>query len=64
MEKTQHKWNVGINKTNIYREKSTVTHLVYGSFSERYIRICDYCHELLKSNPDSSAKVTTQLYQD
>lgn len=34
--------------------------MVDGSFREQYIRLYDYCHELLRSNPNSTVKLEVQ----
>ncbi|XP_058783844.1 uncharacterized protein LOC131658582 [Vicia villosa] len=63
MEKTQQKWNVGINRTLAYRAKTKAIDIVDGSFREQYKRIHDYAHELLRANPGSTVKVTSQPFQ-
>lgn len=63
MEKKKQKWNVGINKTLAYRVKSLVVDIVDGSFREQYTKIHDYGHELLRENPGSSVKITSQPIQ-
>lgn len=63
MEKTQQKWNVGINQKLSYRAKTMAIDIVDVSFREQYKRIHDYAHELLRSNPGSTVKVTSQPFQ-
>lgn len=63
MEKTKQKWNIGINQTLAYIEKSLVIDIVDGSFREKYTRIHDYGHELLRANPGSTVKITSQPIQ-
>lgn len=63
MEKTQQKWNVGINKNLAYMEKTMSIDIINGSFREQYKRIHEYTYELLRSNPGSTVKVTSQLFQ-
>lgn len=63
MEKIKQKWNVGINKTLAYRAKSLSIDIVDGSFREKYTRINDYGHELLKATPRSTVKITSQPVQ-
>lgn len=63
MEKTQQKWNLGINKTLAYRENTMTIDIVDESFKEQYKRIHDYAHELLRSNTRSTVKVTSQEIQ-
>jgi len=36
--------------------------VVDGSFRGKYIRMHDYCHELLRSNPNSTVKITSTPY--
>lgn len=63
MDKTKQKWNVGINKTLAYRAKSLAVDIVDGLFREQYTRIHDYGHELLRANPESNVKITSQPFQ-
>jgi len=37
--------------------------MVDGSLREQYTRIYDYCHELLRCNPNSTVRVSTQPFQ-
>lgn len=37
--------------------------IVDGYFREKYRRIRDYAHELLRSNPGSTVKVISQAFQ-
>ncbi|CAK8576579.1 unnamed protein product [Lathyrus sativus] len=63
MEKTNQKWNVGINKTLAYKVKSLAIGIFDGSFRVQYTRIHDYSHELLRANIGSSMKITSQPSQ-
>ena len=63
MTKTQQKWNLEINKTKAYRAKSYAIDVVDGSYRDQYRRMYDYCHELLRSNPNSTVRVQTQPFQ-
>lgn len=63
MEKTKQKWNVEINKTLSYRENSLAIDIVDGSFREQYTQIHDYGHKLLRANPGSTVKITSQPVQ-
>lgn len=59
MEKIKQNWNVGINKTLAYREKSLAVDIVDDPFREKYTRIHDYYHELLRENLWSTVKMTS-----
>lgn len=63
MEKTHEKWNVGIKKTLTYRAKTLDVEIMDGSFMERYRRIHDYGHELLRETLASTIKITSQQFQ-
>lgn len=63
MDKTKQKWNVGINKTLAYIAKSPAVDIVDGSFRDKCTRIHDYGHELLRANPISTVKITSQPIQ-
>ncbi|XP_058726882.1 uncharacterized protein LOC131598284 [Vicia villosa] len=62
MEKTQQKWNVGINITLAYRAKTKAIDIVDGSFREQYKRIHDYAHELLRANSSSTVKACNDSF--
>lgn len=49
-EKAQRKWNVGVSKTKVVRDRCAARGLVDGSFLEQYTRIYDYAYEILKTN--------------
>ncbi|XP_014515646.1 uncharacterized protein LOC106773470 [Vigna radiata var. radiata] len=55
-DKVSRKWNVGISRNMIFRERAMAKDNVDGSFKEQYRRIYDYGHELLRSNPGSTVK--------
>lgn len=63
MEKAHQKWNVGVNKTLLYRAKTLIMDIMEDSFREQYTIIYGYGHELLGENPRSTVKVTTQPFQ-
>lgn len=55
--------NVGINKILAYTTKSLAIDIVDDSFMDKYTRIYDNGHELLRSNSRSTMKITTQAFQ-
>lgn len=63
MEKTHEKWNVCINKTLAYIAKTLFVDIMDGLFREQYRRIHCYGHELLRANPLSIVKITSQSFQ-
>jgi len=63
IEKTNHRFHMSISKTKAYRARSHAKDLVDGSYREQYTRMHDYCHELFRSNPGSTVKVTSQPFQ-
>ncbi|XP_058774237.1 uncharacterized protein LOC131648501 [Vicia villosa] len=63
-EEVQKKSNVGVNKTKTIRARFVARDMVDGSFLGDCIRIYDYCHELLRSNPGSSVKLNVQPTQE
>lgn len=48
----------------MYRSKAFVVDIVVDSFRQKYRRIHDYGHELLRANPGSIVKITKQQFQD
>lgn len=58
--KAHQKWNVGVSKMKAYRARRVAIDLVDGSFREQYLRLYDYSHELMRSNPLSTVKVQIQ----
>lgn len=59
VEKTKQKWNVWINKGLAYIAKSLAIDIVNGSFREKYTRVNDYDHEILREKPGSTMKITS-----
>jgi len=62
MEKTNHRFHLGITKSKAYRAKSHAIDLVDGSYRDQYTRMHDYCHELFRSNPDSTVKQSLYIF--
>ncbi|XP_073226373.1 uncharacterized protein [Cicer arietinum] len=58
--KVHQKWNVGMSKMKAFRARRVAIDMVDGSFKEQYIRLYNYCHELLRSNPNSTVKLEVQ----
>ena len=58
--KAHRKWNVGVSKMKAYRARRAAIELVDGSFREQYLRLYDYSHELMRSNPESTVKLQVQ----
>ncbi|XP_050875886.1 uncharacterized protein LOC127079542 [Lathyrus oleraceus] len=63
-DKALRKWNVGVNKTKAIRARLATRDKVDGSFLGDYIRIYDYCHELLRANPGSVVKLNVEPVQE
>ncbi|RYR58385.1 hypothetical protein Ahy_A05g024129 [Arachis hypogaea] len=55
MRKAYTKWNVELTKSKASRVKQFALDELQGTYVEQYRRLYDYCHELLKTNPGSSA---------
>jgi len=62
INKSNEKWNIKLTKTKAIRARSLAFDAVDGSFREQYTRMHDYCHELLRSNPHSTVKITSTPY--
>lgn len=62
INKSNEKWNIKVTKTKAIRARSLAFDAVDGSFREQYTRMHDYCHELLRSNPHSTVKITSTPY--
>ncbi|XP_012574218.1 uncharacterized protein [Cicer arietinum] len=58
--KVHQKWNVGVSKMKAFRARRVAIDMVDGLFREQYLRLYDYCHELLRSNPKSTVKLEVQ----
>ena len=56
-KKISRKWNVNVSKSVSRRARALDNEEVEGSFKEQFKRIYDYAHEILRSNPGSTAKV-------
>lgn len=63
-EKVQRKWNVWVNKTNEIRAWFAGRDMVDGSFLVGYIRIYDYCHEILRTNHGPTITLNVQPMQE
>jgi len=55
--KVTRKWNIDVTKSMARRAKTLAVEQVDGSFVEQFSKIYDYAHEILRSNPGSTAKV-------
>jgi len=58
--KVTRKWNIAVAKSMARRAKTLTIKQVDGSFIEQFNRIYDYAHEILRSNPGSTAKVKVE----
>ncbi|PNX68400.1 hypothetical protein L195_g056148, partial [Trifolium pratense] len=58
--KAHQKWHSGINRMKAYRAKRVAIDIVDGSFKEQFLRLHDYCNEVIKSNPLSTVKLKVQ----
>ncbi|CAL8998312.1 unnamed protein product [Prunus brigantina] len=56
-------YNTGVSRQQVYRAKQKALKLIEGSFNEQYSRIWDYCEELRKSNPGTTAMVKCDFQQ-
>lgn len=54
------KWHTGVSRMKAYRAKRIAIDLVDGNFKEQFHRLHDYCHEILRSNPNSTTTLTVQ----
>jgi hypothetical protein len=63
MERSQLKWGIEVGPSKAFRARGIAKDLVDGSFREQYVRIYDYAHELIRSNPHSTVRVSTQPFQ-
>lgn len=63
MERVQQKWNIQMRRSKAYRAKKFAVEFVEGSFRDQYTRLHDCAHELLRSNPHSSVKITSTPYE-
>jgi len=58
--KVVRKWNVEVSNNTIRRAKALVAKNIDGSWKEQFKRIYDYAHEIIRSNPGSTAKVKVE----
>ncbi|MCH79452.1 hypothetical protein A2U01_0000201 [Trifolium medium] len=58
--KAHQKWHAGISRMKSYRAKRAAIKMVDGSFKEQFLRLHDYCNEVIKSNPLSTVKLNVQ----
>lgn len=63
-EKTQRKWNAGVNKTKTVRAMCVARGLINGFFLEQYTIIYDYAYEILKKNHGLTVKINVQPVPD
>lgn len=56
-EKSQRKWNIGVNKTKTIRSRFVARDMMDGSFLGDYIRTYDYGHEILRKSLGSTVKL-------
>ncbi|WVY90842.1 hypothetical protein V8G54_036356 [Vigna mungo] len=56
-DKVTRKWNVGISRNMAFRARAMAKDKIEGSFHEQYRRLCDYGHELMKTNPGSTIQI-------
>jgi len=61
-ERSQLKWGIQVGPSKAYEARGIAKDLVDGSFRQQYIRIYDYTHELMRSNPHSTIRVNTQPF--
>jgi hypothetical protein len=58
--KAHQKWHSGVSRMKAYRAKRVAIDMVDGSFKAQFLRLHDYCNEVIKSNPFSTVKLTVQ----
>jgi len=63
IDRAQTKWGINVGPSKAYRARGVAIDMVDGSFREQYTKIYDYCHELLRCNPNSIVRVSTQPFQ-
>jgi len=63
MDGSQLKWGIQVGPSKAYKARGIAKDLVDGSFREQYVKIYDYTHGLMRSNPHSIVKVSTQPFQ-
>ncbi|WVY91580.1 hypothetical protein V8G54_037094 [Vigna mungo] len=56
-EKVTRKLNVGISRNMAFRARALAKDNVEGSFNEKFRRLYDYGHELLKTNPGTTVQI-------
>lgn len=59
-EKVHGKYNIGMSRMKAYRARKVALYYVEWSFKEQYLRLYDYTHELLGSNPNKTIKLKVQ----
>ena len=54
IERSKRKWNVNVSRSVAITAKRDALYHVHGSFQEQFRRLYDYCHELKRSDPNST----------
>jgi len=54
------KWNVEVSNNIVRKAKALTAEHIDGSWKEQFKRIYDYAHEIIRSNPGSTAKVKVE----
>ncbi len=52
---------VELSRSKAYRAKQYAMVLIEGSYLEQYMRVRDYCEELMRTNPGTTAKVDVHV---
>lgn len=60
----QSKFHCKISWSKCYRSRMMTLSIIHGKLSDHYARVWDYGHELLRSNPDSTVRITVTVNPD
>ncbi|KAL7600142.1 hypothetical protein Lser_V15G22071 [Lactuca serriola] len=56
--------NLKCKEMQCYRSRMRALSLIHGNLNDHYARVWDYGHELLRSNPDSTVRITVNVNPD
>ncbi|KAF7827346.1 uncharacterized protein G2W53_018510 [Senna tora] len=59
VDMAKRKWSQTLKKGKASRAKKIALEKIHGSNTEQFKRLFDFCHELLRSNPGSTVKLST-----
>jgi len=58
------KWNTHVSISTTHKARALAVNIIDGPFKEKYRRIYDYAHELLRCNPRSTIKIKVENDND